>query len=142
MGKISFRSLLVMSVVGMCLLTGGCNSSQALPPAARQAVEESAQAVYIDSHSPNFGFDRVMEIHFSRAWRAEKLPEGIISSGEDIQVWCVELSVRGQRQGTGISENPIWMAIQEGSGKEWVVQPLMMFSAIWPYESCGQSPGE
>ena len=142
MPKRSFLSLLVMSLVGICLLTGGCDRSEALPSAAREAVEQSAQAVYTDSYNPDFGFDQVMEIRFSRAWRGENLPEGITGSWGDIQVWCVELSVKGQRQGVENSENPIWIAIQEGSSKEWVVQPLVKFSAIWPYESCGQSPGK
>ncbi len=137
MPKRSFLSLLVMSVVGICLLTGGCNRSETLPEAAREAVEESAQA---DSYSPDFGYDLVTEIKFSRAWRVDDLPQGIANDRGDAQVWCVELIVKGQREGAEISEKPIWIAVQEGSGKEWVVQPLVKFSAIWPYESCGQSP--
>jgi hypothetical protein len=133
--------ILVIAAYGTSLLLGGCDESEAFPAAAREAVEQRAAEVYTDSFSGEAGFDQVSQVKFLRAWPADDLPEGL-SGAKNSRVWCVELSVKGERQGEAASESPVWVAIQEDPGAEWSIQPLVMFSAIWPYESCGKSPGD
>lgn len=131
--------LLVVALLAAGCLVSACMRSETIPTEARGAVEKRAAAVYTDAYSGVSDFDQVSQVLFSRAWRAENLPEGM-SAAREVQVWCVELSVTGTRQGEAVSERPIWIAIQDESGVEWSVQPLVLFSAIWPYESCSVAP--
>jgi hypothetical protein len=132
--------ILIVGLLTVSFLLGACDRSEPIPAGAREAVEKSAATVYTDSYNGVSSFDQVSQVQFSNAWQAKNLPEGMKDSKKEVLVWCVELLVTGMRQGESVSERPIWVAIQDEPNGEWAVQPLVLFSAIWPYESCGRAP--
>ncbi len=94
----SVLKLLGTALVAVGLLLAGCRRADALPEAARDALEAADlggdKALYLEQ----LGFEQVIEIEVSRAWRAENLPPGIAGEQGNGQVWCVELAVKGRQR--------------------------------------------
>ncbi len=133
------RRLLLALSLAACACACARSAEADLPAAAREAVLAQMTPYYSSQAVQQGLYDEVPEIRINRAWRGK---EGAYPAGDSGQpeVWCVELTVEGTREGVPSTDSQVWIVTRNPGQTEWGAGLVMVMSSIWPYEACGLWP--
>lgn len=128
--KASSRILLAAVLVSAGLGLPSCSGVQQFPNGARDAL-----TAYWESLPSHPG----VENRIIRAWPGEETTED--ASARSKEVWCVEAEVSSADDPSVDGELLVWIVIREDEQTHWSAALLATMSSIWPYQACGEAPG-
>jgi hypothetical protein len=128
-----------LSILLACLLAAplmaGCAARDDLPAGAGEAIELVARDYYTSGQSGSPSFKNLDRVEITHAWRA-KDALGAESANKDAELWCAEVTVKGERSGISSVLTAIWVVARDGPQAMWRAAALETISAATTIERC------
>lgn len=119
----------VLALTG--LLLAGCGGPPEIPQGALDALQERWQSLPGSEQA---------DLQILRAWQGELSADPPTDLLPTMEVWCFEVQLKGELPEPEASIPFDWIVFRERETAPWQATPLMVMSALWPYEACGEGP--
>lgn len=124
---------LAMLLVCLSMIAVSCSTNKELPQSARDSLEKQWTSLPIGASE---------EFQIVSAKPGKKPVMSVMEDFSERETWCVEVALPADLKGNEGPDTMTWVVTRTDQEAEWIASPLMVMSALWPYEACGKMPGE
>ncbi len=119
----------VLALTG--LLLAGCGGPPKIPQGALDALQERWQSLPVSETG---------SLEIARAWQGELPADAPAGLPPTTEVWCFDIQLKSELPELEALTPFVWIVFRERESAPWQATPLMVMSALWPYQACGEGP--